>query len=220
MKNALALLTLLALVLALCTACPVGDDDDDSALPEDETFDIAAALADYLSGEFDSSQQAGEDAQYFEIQLITCAVEAPELGERVLYVEQAAMDTPTQPYRQRLYVLHGDADSGTAGTVIYELAAPGQAIGLCDDDEVASFEAADAVERPGCGVELDWSAEEEEFEGGTVGQECLSDYGGASYATSEILLTGDRIESWDRGFDATDSQVWGATAGPYRFDRR
>lgn len=219
MKPVVALLPLFLLAVALCTACPVVEEPDPEE-PEAEAFDIVQTLADYLSGEFDSSVQASEDFQYYEIQLTTCRVDAPELGDHVLYVEQASMDSPGQPYRQRLYGLHGDAGTGTAGTTIYELMEPGWAIGLCGDDEVATYAAGDVFERPGCGVVLDWDADTEEFEGGTVGKQCLSDYGGAAYATSEILLTGDRIDSWDRGFDAFDSQVWGATAGPYRFDRR
>jgi hypothetical protein len=27
------------------------------------------------------------------------------------------------------------------------------------------------------------------------------------------------MESWDRGFDAQGNQVWGATKGPYVFDK-
>jgi CpeT protein len=218
MKYVLPFASLVLVPLALFTGCPAIDDGDRP--PEVESFDIMQTLADYLSGEFDSSQQVSDDPSYYEIQLITCAVDAPELGGRVLYVEQASMDTPTQPYRQRLYVLHGDAEAGTAGTTIFELADPLAAVGLCDDDEVASFDDADASEREGCGVELTWHEQDGTLEGGTLGLACSSSLGGASYATSEILLTGDRIESWDRGFDAVDAQVWGATAGPYVFDRR
>ncbi len=219
MKNALRLVPLA--LLLLCTACPtVGDDDDSVQEPEVETFDIVETLADYLSGEFDSSAQAAEDFQYYSIQLITCPVEAPELGDVVLYVEQASMSSPDEPYRQRLYVLHGDSEEGTAGTTIYELTAPWAAVGLCDEDEVAEYGADEAIERTGCGVELTWDEQEEIFEGGTVGHDCSSSLGGASHATSEILLTGDVIESWDRGFDAAGVQVWGATAGAYVFDRR
>ena len=219
MKRLLPLVFAL-LTLSVCVACPPVGDDDDSGEPDVETFDIVSTLADYLSGEFDSSQQASENPQYYSISLVTCPVQAPDLGEQVLYVEQASMDSLDQPYRQRLYVLHGDSEAGTAGTTIYELADPYGAVGLCDDDEVAEFESDDASEREGCGVELTWDADDETFEGGTVGQDCSSNLGGASYATSEIVLTGDVIESWDRGFDASDVQVWGATAGAYVFERR
>ena len=219
MKYVLPLAPLALLALALCTGCPVADDDD-SGQPDVESFDIVQTLADYLSGEFDSSQQAADHPSYYSIQLITCEVHAPDLGEHVLYVEQATMDAPTQPYRQRLYALHGDAEAGTAGTTIYELTAPQATVGLCEDDQVASLEADEAVEREGCGVELTWDEQDETFEGGTVGQECGSTLNGASYATSEILLTGGLVESWDRGFDAAGAQVWGAVDGPYLFVRR
>ena len=43
---------------------------------------------------------------------------------------------------------------------------------------------------------------------------------GASYATSEVELREERITSWDRGYDGEGLQVWGATEGPYRFDRQ
>jgi len=57
------------------------------------------------------------------------------------------------------------------------------------------------------------------FEGGTIGNGCTSDLRGASYATSEVTLTPDKLISWDRGFDAEGNQVWGATRGGYVFDR-
>jgi hypothetical protein len=52
-----------------------------------------------------------------------------------------------------------------------------------------------------------------------VGKGCGSTLNGASYATSEVLLESTLLLSWDRGFDARDQQVWGATAGGYVFDR-
>lgn len=42
----------------------------------------------------------------------------------------------------------------------------------------------------------------------------------ASYATSEVELRANGFTSWDRGFDASGRQVWGATAGPHQFVRR
>ena len=63
-----------------------------------------AELAVWLSGTFDSSEQAAEDYSYYAVQLVACPVEAPELGANVLYIEQALADTPEDPYRQRLYV--------------------------------------------------------------------------------------------------------------------
>ena len=58
------------------------------------------------------------------------------------------------------------------------------------------------------------------FEGGTDGQGCESTLMGAAYATSVVVLRANGFSSWDRGFNAVDMQVWGATAGPYLFARR
>jgi CpeT protein len=212
-----SLVSLLSLV-AMCAACAVQQPVDEEPTPE--PFDLVGTLQDYLVGEFDSSSQAQEDYSYFEIQLITCPVDAPELGERVVYVEQASMDNSTAPYRQRLYILEADPETNEARTLVYAMEDPDAAIGLCELDEVATFEADEATERVDCGVELVWDPEAELFDGGTVGEGCSSSLNGASYATSQVQLTGDVIESWDQGWDASDAQVWGATAGAYRFDRR
>jgi hypothetical protein len=40
---------------------------------------------------------------------------------------------------------------------------------------------------------------------------------GASYATSEVVITDEQLLSWDRGWDANGKQVWGAETGGYIF---
>ena len=72
--------------------------------------------------------------------------------------------------------------------------------------------------REGCEVYLKWV--DDHFEGSTLGEGCESTLGGASYATSEVYLGADLIESWDRGFDAAGVQVWGAEEGAYEFIRQ
>lgn len=58
------------------------------------------------------------------------------------------------------------------------------------------------------------------FSGQTHERDCPSSLNGASFASSEVELRSDQMSSWDRGYDADGAQVWGATAGPYRFVRR
>ncbi len=209
---------LLAAPLLLLLACPTVEPEPE---PELESVDLVGVLAEYLTGRFDSGQQSIDEPQYFAIQLMTCPVDAPELGEVVLYVEQAVMDDLGSPYRQRLYVLEADEeDDALVYTRVYALDAPTAAVGLCDDDDIPRFEADEVQLRGGCDVHLTWIADEERFEGGTVGTACASNLGDAVYATSEIALERDLLESWDRGWDASDAQAWGATAGPYRFLRQ
>ena len=180
--------------------------------------ELVERLVAHLTGRFDSVAQAASNPSYFEIQLETCAVSAPELGEHVLYVEQAVIGSLEAPYRQRLYVVSESAEPVTdVQTTVYELVDPDAFIGRCADPSPVVL-AVEATEREGCGVHLTWMTDH--FEGGTVGNGCSSSLQGASYATSEVTTREDRIESWDRGYDRADMQVWGAVAGAYVFDRK
>jgi CpeT protein len=182
-------------------------------------FDAVGTLERNLVGVFDSERQSIDDPRFFAIQLVTCPVHAPELGEDVVYVEQAVLDDVAAPYRQRLYRLDGDGYAKTATTTVYALVDPAAAVGLCDR-EMETFVADEVTLRSGCGVLLDWDAEEEAFVGGTADASCESTMNGASFATAQVWIGADRITSWDRGFDAHGEQVWGAVAGPYEFLRR
>ncbi len=212
---------ILALALLL-TGCPTSGDDDDSAPDLDAlAAERADRLRDWLAGEFNSEQQSIDDPAYFAVQVLACPIDAPDLGARALYVEQAVMDSLDAPYRQRVYTVHAsDDDEVSASTTLYNLTDPDAAIGLCDEDSVATFTEDDVSPREGCGVSLTWDAEAETFEGGTVGEECESSINGATYATSETIIDAEGFTSWDRGYDANDEQVWGAEDGPYIFVRQ
>lgn len=178
-------------------------------------------FASYLTGRFDSKEQADADKDFFAIQLWVCPITAPELGERVLYVEQAAMSALDKPYRQRLYVLESAPSEGRDPRVrsrIFTLADPGAAIGLCERAERPTMTASDAQERVGCAVTVAWDGTR--FQGSSDGKACPSKLRGASHATVEVTLDNAVLESWDRGYDQSDKQVWGAEKGPYRFVRR
>ena len=170
-----------------------------------------------MTGTFDSAEQAASNPTYYAVQLKACEVEAPEIGDTVLYVEQALVDSPNSPYRQRLYLLE-EVEGETVKSSIFELTAPNAAIGLCDSETVGSFSASETILKDGCEVVLSWDGEG--FVGQTGEASCPSDLNGSSYATSEVLTRPDRIESWDRGWFDNGSQAWGATAGAYVFLRR
>lgn len=171
-----------------------------------------------LTGQFDSTAQAARNPAFRSVLLRTCSVAAPALGDRVLYVEQTVAEQPTQPYRQRLYVLEARED-GTVVSHVWQARVAGSAarlVGLCDRLERV-VEAGLFEEREGCAVVL--HPEGELLRGGTEGTGCESTLMGASYATSEVELRDDQIRSWDRGFDTSGAQVWGAVEGPYEFLR-
>jgi CpeT protein len=172
----------------------------------------------YLQGDYDSEAQSLSDPAYFAIGLRICPVDAPELGSRALYVEQAALSSPNAPYRQRFYVVEDiDGAALSARSRVFEVVGAASWVGACDEP-LPTATAADANELIGCNVDLAW--ETDHFVGGTIDDLCANDFQGATYATSEVELWADRLVSWDRGYDAQGNQVWGATKGAYVFDRK
>ena len=57
------------------------------------------------------------------------------------------------------------------------------------------------------------------FVGSTMGRECTRSLQGATYATTDARISENRFDSWDRGFNQADEQVWGSTSGGYVFRR-
>ncbi len=58
------------------------------------------------------------------------------------------------------------------------------------------------------------------YEGSTVKGTCPTSREGASYTTSEVVLTSGRMVSWDRGWNSEGMQARGATKGGYSFIER
>ena len=181
-------------------------------------------LAEFLSGSFSSGLQSVEDPENFlDIRLNSARIWADrdDVPRGVwLYVEQAAATSLDRPYRQRVYHL-SIYDDRTIESAIYVL--PGDPIWYVgahrDSSKLSALDPDDLVTRSGCSVYLRFDPDEAAFIGSTRGTECPSELRGAAYATSEVVVTRDRLLSWDRGFDADGNQVWGSTEGAYRFDR-
>ena len=177
----------------------------------------------YLSGSFSSAAQASMDPDFFDIRLEMTPIWSAlkRRGGRYIYVEQAAAGALERPYRQRIYHVSIER-TGTVRRAVYEL--PGDSLAFAGwwrtperfDD---AFGPEDLIERTGCDITMTWDADEQGYVGSTLGQGCESSLRGAAYATSEVLIRLDYLETWDRGFDAAGDQVWGAVKGPYRFDR-
>lgn len=173
----------------------------------------------YLTGRFDSSEQARLNPSYYAVQLLACEVRLPELGEHVLYVEQSIMPSTDAPYRQRVYSISGDED--VVISTIYEADEPARLLGTCSlavADRASLFEEVTLTAMSGCDVHL--APTEDGYRGSTIEDACRNDFQGATYATSEVTVTPSQVISWDRGYDEAGVQVWGAEQGPYVFDRK
>ena len=177
-----------------------------------------AALREAMTGTFDSSAQAAADSSYYDISLRMFPIWQDRAGTW-LYVEQAVSDTPDRPYRQRVYELRELGDDRFA-SVVYSLNNQDDAVGKwASPDWFDQFSTDMLEERAGCTVFLTQLGRGR-YAGSTEANNCQSSLRGASYATSEVVISKDKIGSWDRGWNEAEEQVWGATEGGYIFERR
>ncbi|MCU0756932.1 MAG: chromophore lyase CpcT/CpeT [Xanthomonadales bacterium] len=195
-----------AVLLAACAATP-------TAMP-----DPAGEVADLLAGSYSSQSQSETDKAFFDVRLGMRRIWPERAGEHWLYVEQAMATTLDRPYRQRVYRI--EATDGGAISHVYTL--PGDPLRYAgahrDPVRLAGLTPAELEERRGCAIHL-VRHQDGSYAGATRERECPSDLRGASYATSEVVLSAERLDSWDRGYDRDGKQVWGAVTGAYRFDR-
>jgi len=172
-----------------------------------------------LAGSFSSAAQAAQDPDFLDIRLHMAVIWPDRADGPWLYVEQAAAAAQERPYRQRVYRLVG-RHGGEVESIVYEL--PDDPLRYAGawklPNPLADIRPEQLKLRQGCSVLLA-RRPDGGFEGSTQGRGCPSSLRGAAYATSHVRLTDNTLESWDRGFDDNDVQVWGATKGPYVFTR-
>ena len=195
------------MLLFFCAGCATAPEVDELAI-----------VAEMMTGSFSSEAQAAEDESYFDIRLEMVPIWTDRTDGPWLYVEQAAASALDRPYRQRVYHL-AQNEAGNFVSTVYEFPEPLDHAGAWKEEApLTSLSPDDLTLREGCAVVLS-RVGDRHYSGSTVDKECLSSLRGASYATSEVIVTDAGIESWDRGYDAEDQQVWGAEAGAYVFVR-
>lgn len=172
-------------------------------------------LLSYMEGSFSSYEQSVNDTDYFDIRLEMKRIWHHREDGYWLYVEQAVSEYLDRPYRQRVCKLF--KSDGMLASDIYELEEAEKFIGAYSDISVFDSVTIDnLIYRTGCTVILE-RVSDNEFRGGTVGENCISTLRGAAYAMTEVVINPDLMISWDRGFNNLGEQVWGTDKGGYRF---
>jgi CpeT protein len=198
-------LGLIAAVGCIGTRSQSGEDSDLNQLME------------LITGTFISKAQTNQDSSYSPMVLHVCPI-WPDRGAW-LYVEQALVSQPDQPYRQQVYHLEQLA-AGRLRSVVYTLPHPSQWVGAWQSPErFAKLSPLKLEVRSGCDLYFNKTGRRT-FSGATDGRSCRSDLRGASYATAEITVTKNKLICWGRGFDAKGQQVWGAAEGGYLFKQK
>ncbi len=168
-----------------------------------------------MIGSYDSSAQEAADSSYYNISLHMYPIWENRKDGNYLYVEQALASMQDRPYRQRVYKLE-KMKNGRLASYVYTLKSDSLFIGKWNDPAYFDkFGLSILDEREGCEVIL--SKNQSGYEGSTQEDHCKSTLRGASYATSIVSMSANKITSWDQGFDDKGKQVWGATKGPYQF---
>lgn len=174
-------------------------------------------LVNWMTGSFSSEEQSKNDSDYYSISLEMHRIWENRNDGHWLYVEQAVTTGKDKPYRQRIY--HIFEEDGVVKSVIYSIPDEKKFIGGWKDISVFDNLSPERLEtRKGCEVIIK-RKDENTFIGSTVEKNCTSNLRGATYATTEVIITKDTMISWDRGFDYKDEQVWGATKGGYIFKK-
>ncbi len=175
-------------------------------------------LVEWMSGEFDSSEQAEQNSDFLNISLKMTRIWHEKPNGAWVYIEQARADQPEKPYRQRIYFI-SELTEDEYSSDVYTLPNEEKYVGAWKDvsllNELTPF---DLVNKSGCTVIIFFDGFQ--YGGGTSKGTCKSELNGASYATSEVTILEDAMQSWDRGYNSEDVQVWGSTAGAYIFKKR
>jgi hypothetical protein len=175
-------------------------------------------LVGWMCGSFSSAVQAAEDPEFRTIVLHVVRIWPHRQDGAWLYVEQAAAESAAQPYRQRVYRLRRVGEDVFASSV-YTFADPLSRAGAWRAEAPLADLPPEALEaREGCTIYL-VARRDGAFEGSTLGRLCRSELRGATWASSEVVITAGGMLSWDRGWNDAGEQVWGAEKGAYRFER-
>lgn len=168
-------------------------------------------LLTWMTGSFSSAEQAGADSTIGDIRMEIVQIWMHRSDAYWLYVEQAAAESSDKPYRQRVYRLSKVNDT-LFKIDIYSFSEPLRFAGDWKKPMPLEKLTADSLSMvDGCSLFFKRS-DDTAFVGNTLGKNCLSNLGGAKYATSAVKVTPTGMTMWDRGFDASDKQIWGAGA--------
>jgi hypothetical protein len=186
---------------------------------------IFGTLISYMSGSFSSEAQSKVDSNFYDIRLHMTPIQMNNEIGVWFYVEQAMATMQDKPYRQRLYQVV-EIGLGNYESRVYEFENPLQYAGAWKDiSKLDSLTFEKLTLREGCSIALQYEysivdgISINKFVGATGATTCSSSLRGASYATSEVVISWDKLVSWDRGWDATGKQVWGAVTAGYVFDK-
>jgi hypothetical protein len=180
-------------------------------------------VASRLEGIMDTSAQAATNSKAPNVRMTTCRIQVTDVasanaGESVfLYQEQALSKDLAKPYRQRFLQLSPSLYSQSVRSRSFKPANPSSWTGFCNKPTADRTLQLKDLGTPVCNVFLRRSGED--YTGNTPIDGCAAKVRGAVRITNHIELHTTGMDTWDRGFDASGKQVWGAKAESYQYRR-
>lgn len=175
------------------------------------------AVAQALTGRFRAPAARTADGTRPAIERTACAVDAPGLGDRVVYVEDAFAGRPGRPFAQRLLALDA-APGGAVRVREFALVDPEAAAGLCTEGARPTVYRSNTVAREGCDVVLRRAGAV--LTGATAGDGCASRINDAHHLERTLTLSASTVEVRERGLDPSGRVVWGREGSAIRYARR
>ena len=182
------------------------------------------AVAARLEGVMDTATQASANPKVSNVRMTTCRVtlteqeKASQTPTIVLYQEQALANALTQPYRQRFLQLSASPVSQSVRSRSFKPANPTTWVNVCNQPATARIVKPVDIGTVVCNVFLRRAGDD--YVGNTPADGCPANVRGAVRIKNHIVLRSIGMDTWDRGFDASGKQVWGAKAESYQFRRR
>lgn len=192
------------------------DNTQKSVLLEHQVEEVVS----HLLGAMDTSAQANANPDAPNVRITTCKIRVKDAAplnrpQAFLYQEQALSQRLSQPYRQRFLRIAPSANNLSVESSVFKPPTPKAWIGLCGKPESARVVQSRDLGATNCSVFLQRSGDN--YIGETVASGCPSDYKGAVRIKNRIVLHRTGMDTWDRGYDASGNQVWGAKDKPYQF---
>lgn len=177
------------------------------------------AVVGYLTRTMDTTAQAERHPRYVGVQMTTCPIHvvsshrSEDHPSVYLYQEQALTEQIESPYRQRFLQIVLSEDITRVESRTFKPSTPHSWTGLCQqiNPTVEAIELGQLV----CVVRLRPSTLG--YVGSTPEEGCPVNLRGAVRLTNTIVLHQHGMDTWDRGFDINDIQVWGARTEPYQY---
>lgn len=152
--------------------------------------------------------------------MITCRVrlQNPQKPDSIyLYQEQALEEDLRKPYRQRLLELSADAATQSIRSLAFKPDNLVAWVNFCDKPLASRTISAKDLQAQVCSLFL------RRYRDGYIGVTppigCPTNVRGAVRSTNRVILQKNKMQTWDRGYDANGKQVWGAREESYQFER-